>query len=222
MSPLGETLQRARLSRGVTFEEAERVTRISRKYLEALETENFSILPAPVFARGFLRSYADYLGLDPAELMPFFPVGHVEEPTLDPLPQVAEPRTWNMNGLIAVGVVGFLILLVIALYSVGREDSNPTFAGRNSGVAAENQAPDILTNPEAGPAIEPAGPGAALPDLAGLSESDAIAQVEETGATYVIVRVQQGDIPIGQVIRQRPAPNTVVGAGDIVTLVVSR
>jgi len=218
MSPLGETLQRARLSRGVTFEEAERVTRISRKYLEALELENFSILPAPVFARGFLRSYADYLGLDPAELLPFFPVGHVEEPKLEPLPEVSDPRTWNMSSLLAVGVMGFLILLVVLLYSVGREDSNPTFAGRD--VAGESQAQDVITNPE--PAAVPAGPASALPDLVGQSEADAIAMIEATGASYVIVRVQEGDVPVGQVIEQQPARDALVGAGDTVTLKISR
>lgn len=218
MSPLGETLQRARLSRGVTFEEAERVTRISRKYLEALELENFSILPAPVFARGFLRSYADYLGLDPAELLPFFPVGHVEEPKLEPLPEVSDPRTWNMSNLLAVGVMGFLILLVVLLYSVGREDSNPTFAGRD--VAGENRAPAVITNPE--PEAVPAGPASALPDLVGQSEADAIAIIEATGAAYVVVRVQEGDVPIGQVIEQQPAPDALVGAGDTVTLKISR
>src|SRR4029453_19373881 len=124
-SQLGETLRRARLSKNVTFEDAERVTRIRREYLEALEHEDFNKLPAPVYARGFLRSYAGYLGLDPGELMPFFPVGHVEEPQLDPLPEVGEPRTWNMSGVLAVGVVGFLILLVVALYSVGREGTSP-------------------------------------------------------------------------------------------------
>ena len=218
MSPLGETLQRARLSRGITFEEAERVTRISRKYLEALELENFSILPAPVFARGFLRSYADYLGLDAAELLPFFPVGHVEEPNLEPLPEVSDPRTWNMSSLLAVGVMGFLILLVVLLYSVGREDSNPSFAGRNN-TSTGSRAPGVITNPE--PAA-PVGPASALPDLVGQSEQDAIAMVGATGASYVIVRVQQGDVPIGQVIEQRPARDALVGAGDIVTIVVSR
>src|SRR3989337_3628781 len=107
LSPLGETLRRARLTRGITFEDAERMTRIPRKYLEALETENFGILPAPVFARGFLRSYAGYLGLDPGDLLPFFPVGHVDEHRLENLPAVSEPRTWNLSGLVAIGVVGF-------------------------------------------------------------------------------------------------------------------
>ena len=221
MTPLGETLQRARLSRGISFEEAERVTRISRKYLEALELENFSILPAPVFARGFLRSYADYLGLDPAQLLPFFPVGHVEEPKLEPLPEMDEPRTWNMSSLMAIGVMAFLILIVIALYSIGRDESNPSFADPQGQSTSQNRAPVIVPPAEEPPPVE-AGPASALPDLIGQSEQDAIAMVEATGATYVIVRVQEGDVPVGQVIAQSPGEDALVGAGDVVTMTVSR
>lgn len=218
-SPLGETLRRARLSKNVTFEDAERVTRIRREYLEALEREEFTKLPAPVYARGFLRSYAGYLGLDPGELMPFFPVGHVDEPRLDPLPEVQQPRTWNMNGVLAICVVGFLILLVVALYSVGREDTNPAF--QSSADTSEGGSQDvIIPEPEANPGA--VGPAAALPDLAGQSLEDAIAIVEETGASYVIVGVKEGDVPVGQIVDHDPGEGATVGADDVVTLVVSQ
>ena len=222
-SPLGETLRRARLSKNVTFEDAERVTRIRREYLEALEKEDFGRLPAPVYARGFLRSYAGYLGLDPGQLMPFFPVGHVEEPTLDPLPEVSEPRTWNLNGLLAVGVVGFLILLVVAVYSF-REDTSPALR-QTSDTQSENTAPNIITPPDqADPQADPAGaaPGSALPDLAGQSLEDAVTMVEGTGASYAIVWVSDGDFPVGQIVDHDPGPDAVVGAGDVVTLLVSQ
>jgi transcriptional regulator with XRE-family HTH domain len=73
MSELGSALIRAREARGLTLEDAERDTRISRRYLQALETEQFEAIPAPVYARGFLRSYSQYLGLDPAEMLALFP-----------------------------------------------------------------------------------------------------------------------------------------------------
>jgi cytoskeletal protein RodZ len=224
MSPLGETLRRARLAKGITFEDAERVTRIPRKYLEALELENFGILPAPVYARGFLRSYAGYLGLNAAELLPFFPVGHVDEPKLESLPEVQQPRTWNMSGVIAVGVVAGLILLVIALYSVGRESSGPSFTrtlGTEQGPAVI--VPQSNTGANSGQnAPVNQGPAVALPDLAGQSVDDAIAIVRGSGASFVVVGVRQGDIPAGQIVEQSPSPGTAVGPGDLVTLTVSR
>ncbi len=74
MGELGSTLRRAREARGLTLEDAERDTRISRRYLQALENEEFDIIPAPVYARGFLRSYSQYLGLDPQRMLALFPV----------------------------------------------------------------------------------------------------------------------------------------------------
>ncbi|MEO8540733.1 MAG: helix-turn-helix domain-containing protein [bacterium] len=73
MGELGSLLTRAREARGLTLEDAERDTRISRRYLQALEGEQFEVIPAPVYARGFLRSYSQYLGLDPSEALSMFP-----------------------------------------------------------------------------------------------------------------------------------------------------
>ena len=216
MTPLGETLRRARQAKGITIEDAERVTRIPKKYLEALEVEDYGILPAPVYARGFLRSYAGYLGLDAQELLPFFPVGHVEEPTLEPLPQVRQPRTWNMNGLIAMAVVASLIAIVVLLYSIGRDDASPSF--QRVGATANDATPDVITGNEG----IVAGPQLALPDLVGLSVADATDIIDESGATFILVRVQEGDIPSGQVIEHQPPPGTPIGPGDVVTLNVSR
>jgi transcriptional regulator with XRE-family HTH domain len=217
-SPLGETLRRARTSKGISLEDAERVTRIPRKYLEALELENFGILPAPVYARGFLRSYSSYLGLEPSELMPFFPVGHVEEPALDPLPEMDEPRTWNMNGVVAMGVVGLLILLVIGLYTLGKDDGNAfDGAGTQGGAPLVND--DGTEGDEAAP---PPGPAMGLPDLVGLTADEAIGHVETTGASYIIVGVREGDVPLGQVVAQDPEAGATVGPGDLVTISVSQ
>lgn len=219
MAPLGETLQRARQSKGITIEDAERVTRIPRKYIEALENENYGILPAPVYARGFLRSYAGYLGLDPQELLPFFPVGHVEEPKLEPLPEVRQPRTWNMNGVIAMCVVAALIAVVIGLYSLGRSDSNTAFGGVSPDTDVSDPAGDVITGD--GP-IPNAGPAVAIPDLTGQTLAEAIAIIEDSGATYLVVRTPEGDFPSGQVIDQSPGPGEAIGPGDVVTLTVAQ
>ena len=217
-SPLGETLRTARIEKNITFEDAERVTRIPRKYLEALELENFGILPAPVYARGFLRSYASYLGLEPKDLLPFFPVGNVEEPVLESLPEVTEPRTWNPSSLIAIGVVGALIMLVVALYSLG-SDSNPDF--RTEGLP-DTQSSDVLPGegPAGGAQGQVSGPAIALPDLTGQTLEEAVTIVEETGATYLIVGTTEGDSPVGVVVAHDPGAGDTVGPGDLVTITV--
>ena len=62
---IGNNLKEARLRRRVDLMDAEGATKIRSKYLAALETEDFDILPGPVYARGFLRTYARFLGLNP-------------------------------------------------------------------------------------------------------------------------------------------------------------
>jgi cytoskeleton protein RodZ len=61
---IGTSLREARLRRQVDIPEAEQGTKIRAKYLRALEDEQFELLPAQTYVKGFLRSYAEYLGLD--------------------------------------------------------------------------------------------------------------------------------------------------------------
>ncbi|MGH3066171.1 MAG: RodZ domain-containing protein [Gaiellaceae bacterium] len=64
MFDIGSSLREARLRLELDFPELEERTKIRPKYLRALEDERFDILPAPTYVRGFLRSYAETLGLD--------------------------------------------------------------------------------------------------------------------------------------------------------------
>src|SRR4028118_1012459 len=65
---IGLVLERARKDRGLTLEEAEKATKIRRRYLEGLESDDYTVLPDAVYARGFLKTYANFLGLDGDEL----------------------------------------------------------------------------------------------------------------------------------------------------------
>jgi cytoskeleton protein RodZ len=61
---IGSSLREARIRQGIDFPALEQATKIRAKYLRALEDERFELLPAHTYVKGFLRSYADYLGLD--------------------------------------------------------------------------------------------------------------------------------------------------------------
>jgi hypothetical protein len=60
----GTTLREARIRRGLDLGQVERDTKIRARYLAALEDDDFDALPEPAYARGFLRTHADYLGLE--------------------------------------------------------------------------------------------------------------------------------------------------------------
>jgi cytoskeleton protein RodZ len=65
----GEELRKEREIRGISLAEIADTTKISKRFLEAIEKNDFATLPAPVFTRGFVREYARYLGLNAEEMV---------------------------------------------------------------------------------------------------------------------------------------------------------
>lgn len=116
---IGQRLREARERLGLTLDEAERTTRIRAVHLEALERDDFEALPSPVQARGFLRNYAAFLGLDPEPLLQEqngTPTGR--RPSASRVPGTrpiirARPRRLSgdmvVAGAIALGTLGLLV-----------------------------------------------------------------------------------------------------------------
>ena len=115
--PFGEHLRREREMRGVSLDEISAATRISTRFLEAIETEQWDQLPGGVFNRGFIRSIARFLGLDEDSLVAEYALGtssgaHVHVVAQRPHKM---PRNWRpaaavvvaMALIIASGVVGY-------------------------------------------------------------------------------------------------------------------
>lgn len=69
MDEIGHILREARENKGLTVEDVQAQIRINARYLTALENGQYNTLPTPVHARGFLRNYARFLGLDPQPLL---------------------------------------------------------------------------------------------------------------------------------------------------------
>src|SRR5689334_4249430 len=64
MFEIGNSLREARMRQGLDYNQVELGTKIRAKYIRALEEEQFEVLPSGTYIKGFLRSYADFLGLD--------------------------------------------------------------------------------------------------------------------------------------------------------------
>lgn len=69
MSGIGNTLREVRVRKGLTIRDVEAATKIRTKYLEALEQDDFEVLPGPTYVKAFLRSYAAFLKLDADEMV---------------------------------------------------------------------------------------------------------------------------------------------------------
>jgi hypothetical protein len=69
LASFGEELRREREIRGISLKEISDATKISKRFLDALERNDHKTLPAPVFTRGFVREYARYVGLNAEEMV---------------------------------------------------------------------------------------------------------------------------------------------------------
>ncbi len=120
---IGEQLRAAREARGISLEEAAAGTRIKRTYLEALEDEAFSLLPSPAHARGFLRRYARWLGLDEAVLLSEWdgmatavpPTRPSRMPSMFELTRIPTRLALPWRPFAAIGLAALLIMGVVSL-----------------------------------------------------------------------------------------------------------
>ena len=121
MFEIGNSLREARLRQSLDFPEIEQGTKIRGKYLRALEDEQFDVLPAQTYVKGFLRSYAEYLGLDGQlyvdEYNSRFVVGE-EEPQSRPRRSASPSRGVQVQSrvvlLTLLGIVSVTALVIVA------------------------------------------------------------------------------------------------------------
>ncbi len=125
MFEIGNSLREARVRQQLEFGELEQATKIRARYLRALEEESFDTLPAQTYVKGFLRTYADYLGLDGQlyvdEYNSRFATGDEEyrEPVVARRTSHVRRqhrRFENRGVLIALAAIGAVFALVIAAW----------------------------------------------------------------------------------------------------------
>lgn len=177
MSPLGSYLGRLREERGLSIEELARLTRVAPRYLEALEHDDFTALPAPVFTKGYIRAYCQALDVPGDEALARYSETAQVAVATAPVPAGAGTRpvgdgTRRSGGtlLISFGLlIGFgLALFVVALLlqsgrpevGAGRvEPPSPRLEAKANPIASAPAPP-----PSAAPVpVAPSPPAAASP-----------------------------------------------------------
>ncbi len=146
MAGIGASLREARMRQRIDITEAEADTKIRGKYLRALENEEWALLPGPTFVKSFLRTYADYLGLDGRSLVEEFKLKY-ERPEMQAIapPRPREQgrrqrsgrggppgggRLWLALALVAVILVGLFVL--------GRNDDSGSGGGSTATTPAQS------------------------------------------------------------------------------------
>ena len=130
----GEYLRREREMRGVPLEEISTATKISIRFLEAIETDELAKLPGGIFTRSFVRTYARYLGLDEERVLSDCQLAGLPKPEIDlrrftvsrPTASTAASRTQIAAILVAVALLaGGYALFRYSRRSMEQQNSMP-------------------------------------------------------------------------------------------------
>jgi cytoskeletal protein RodZ len=119
---LGQLLRKARLEKGISLEDLQEVTKIRKRYLEAIEEGNFKVLPGTFYIRAFIKSYAEAVGLDPNEVLRLYrnviPAAEPEqkaEPVRRKRSDSKNSEKWSKR-LTGIMLWSFVLLIVGILY----------------------------------------------------------------------------------------------------------
>jgi cytoskeleton protein RodZ len=151
---IGTTLREARVRRKLTLQQVEEDTKIRVKYLQAMENEDFDVMPGSTYVKGFLRTYATYLGLDARIVLDEYGsrLGPRDEHEPFGGSSALRPRVHRRrNTLLFVAVLCLLVLAVLYALGLGREQAQEAPPTRPEALGIESPSP----SPEASPATTP-------------------------------------------------------------------
>jgi hypothetical protein len=145
---IGSSLREARERQGLDLATVERATKIRGKYIRALEDEQFELLPAQTYVKGFLRTYAEILGLDGQIYVDEYNSRYVagdDETNFRPRRSSARPqqrarRLESSVVLIALGAIAILTVVVIGAWKWGGKPATPVELTKNTPKAAAKTA----------------------------------------------------------------------------------
>jgi len=163
MSDLGALLRKAREQRGYTLDDIQEYTKIRKRYLEAIETGEYKVLPGSFYVRAFVKTYAETVGLDAEEVLRLY---HRELPqppsseTAIPEPMI-KPRRRSVQhndrwGKVAVSLLMWafpiLIVAVIYVYWTNNKDPDTKELNPNPPISTETASPTL---PSETPSVTP-------------------------------------------------------------------
>ncbi len=194
MGSFGENLRRERDVRGVSLREIAEGTKISVRFLQALEEDRLDVLPGGLFPRAFVRQYALFLGLDPEKVVTDFVAAHGEPPAPERKLIPAPERRRRLS----VGRVFLAAVAVVAVFLTFRHGREPERARLQPPPTTIPAAPAVLPTDRVYPSPELATAAANPASGDGLvltmtAQQDCWVEVRADGATVINRVLAEGE-----------------------------
>jgi|GEM_PF-6513755 len=140
---LGTLLKETRVIKGISLERASIETRLSKKYLEALENDNYAIFPAYVYFKGYVLTYARYLGLPEEEILLYVDKWAVSFKRISPVPRV---KKYKMQSYLTGSICVLIVFVIFMLISKKKNElkSFITVGTTRAPLSVENGSLDVL------------------------------------------------------------------------------
>jgi cytoskeleton protein RodZ len=139
----GEQLRLAREARGITLREISEQTRISTRYLEAIESDDYKRLPGGIFNKSFIKAYAKYIGFDEKEALEAYARTAREQGTSpdDVVSTPYQPRVYTDGNSRSPLVTLLLTILILGIISLGVYAAMHWYQRREDASTAEGSTP---------------------------------------------------------------------------------
>jgi cytoskeleton protein RodZ len=205
MAQIGSMLREARIHMGLSLKSVSEITKVRFKYLEALEEDDFQVIPGPTFIKAYLRTYASVLRLDADALVEEYrntyerrrsSAGDSLDLTLEQVrnrslrPRKKRPERNTRRGYTLVGVLAIVAVVLLAWFGSNRGQSEARLGTESTGGSA---ATTLAGGGGASTTLASATGAATTTSEAVFTGSDVLLSIEATGDCFLIVRRDNKD-----------------------------
>jgi cytoskeleton protein RodZ len=225
VTDIGNSLREARIRKGLTIKDVETVTKIRSRYLEALEEDDFEVLPGPTYVKAFMRTYATFLKLDADAMVERYRGSYEsrKEETSSTrgdaarksrsgvgAPRMNKRVRRNQRGYALVGVMAVVIVVLLAWFGSGRGQRAASLDASNIRGATSST---TLSTESSGTTVAP-GAGSSSTTTAGASTTTGSGpSVVTPGNVSLVVGVTQGSCWL--VVREDSQDGAEIYAGTL-------
>lgn len=224
MGVFGDTLKQARNAKGLTYREVELGTRINRHHLQALEEEDFAVLPPLIYQRGIVRNYATYIDLDPGKTLAMYEEARGSDAASELVASVKPldmPRHWSPNFAIIAFMVVMGAVIFAWVYSISFSPQ-PAASTVPPAIPTVTPIPEdrlALPSPTAMPTATMTAPTATAPPTNVAQVIPTVTPVPDVSVAQAVPTQAPAAAPAAQQVAQQPTGATatirIIAQGDI-------
>jgi hypothetical protein len=200
MSDFGDRFKKARQSQGVSLDQIAFETRIGIRFLQAIENEDFHLLPGGIFNRGFIRTYAGRVGLDADQVVAEYERISGHRPSVDIETASSPPLNPAQKSLFPIAL-GILAVAIIIFYAATRSSDESAIENRRPAVFEPSPVPATEPIPDERPIAPLPVPAESIEAEPELPSQALAVEMEVREPTWIKLITDGNEVVAGEVLQ---------------------